>query len=85
MIADETLDLRWLSFPYNLLKVGMVLEEMSQGQILAITAETFAVIDLKKSLEKEGHKIRETEELGPGMGIVLWVEKGFAKVDVREA
>jgi tRNA 2-thiouridine synthesizing protein A len=59
---EEFLDLRGVMCPFNFVKTKLKLEEMEEGQILAVLLDDgMAFTNVPKSVENEGHTILSQE------------------------
>lgn len=74
--ADEHVDITDVVCPITFVKVKVALEELADGQVLAIKMnEGEPIQNVPRSLKDEGHKVLVVEANGDGTYDVL-VEKG---------
>lgn len=79
MKADEFIDITDVVCPITFVKVKVALEDMDNGQILAIKLnEGEPVQNIPRSLKDENHKVLELNDNGNGT-FNLFVEKGGLK------
>jgi TusA-related sulfurtransferase len=79
MKADEFIDITDVVCPITFVKVKVALEDMDDGQILAIKLnEGEPVQNIPRSLKDENHKVLELNDNGNGT-FNLFVEKGGLK------
>ena len=73
---DEFVDITDLVCPLTFVKAKVTIEELDEGQILAIRLnDGEPVQNVPRSLKDEGHKILKLDDNGDGT-YTLYVEKG---------
>ncbi|MBQ8708283.1 MAG: sulfurtransferase TusA family protein [Succinivibrionaceae bacterium] len=73
--ADETVDVTHLVCPNTFVKAKVVLDELDEGQILAVRLnDGEPAQNVPRSLKEEGHQILSLDENGDGT-YTLYVKK----------
>ncbi|OGL42013.1 MAG: hypothetical protein A2161_12430 [Candidatus Schekmanbacteria bacterium RBG_13_48_7] len=63
--VDQELDLRGEICPYPFIKSKLILEQMSEGEVLRVIVDYYpAVRNITKSMEIEGYHILNVDKLG---------------------
>lgn len=66
------LDLRGIKCPMTFVKTKVVLEELSDGQVLKILLDDrLASVDVPGNAARQGHEVLSTREIEPGVWEVL--------------
>ena len=72
--ADKVLDLKGLSCPMPIVKIGQEIDTVETGQVIqAITTDPGSLSDFPAWAETSGHEIMKTEQTGDE--IIFWVKR----------